>query len=369
MYDIRTGNQIPPGTTMYIQSGDPSDFDGYLIAAAGATVQKHTQDLEYVIAIPERRAWRDPAEPDTQRHDPDYSEKVLATSGSLVRHLCPNAVVVRGALNSRNIIPWKMMFNEPEKYGPIVEGMPSVDIGWESVEQLAQRILDPKLTSVVLDMNGSMGYLHRLVEVLGPEGEQVLGSKMRASKLPLIIMAGVQAEVVTQTLPLPGRDPRATKNAIYHPESVRVLLRLAEAHGVPLLFVTNNVCNKLLKFQDAAEVAERMALQGLLRRIGDVWFGLPHLQGKCVPFDWVAFSAMLLVGRRPGVMAVGRQELWVGREDPSVLVLRDTAQPESDVTASNLAGTERWGQVESVLDIDLPAMLALAQCAAREAAA
>lgn len=77
------------------------------------------------------------------------------------------------------------------------------------------------------------------------------------------------------------RDPRATKNAIYHPESVRVLLRLAEAHGVPLLFVTNNVCNKLLKFQDAAEVAERMALQGLLRRIGDVWFGLPHLQGGC----------------------------------------------------------------------------------------
>lgn len=28
---------------------------------------------------------------------------------------------LRGALNSRNIIPWKMMFNEPEKYGPIVE--------------------------------------------------------------------------------------------------------------------------------------------------------------------------------------------------------------------------------------------------------
>ncbi len=49
--------------------------------------------------------------------------------------------------------------------------------------------------------------------------------------------------------------------------------------------------------------------------------------------------------------------------------LPPAAQPESDVTASNLAGTERWGQVESVLDIDLPAMLTLAQCAAREAAA
>ncbi len=32
-----------------------------------------------------------------------------------------------------------------------------------------------QLTSVVLDMNGSMGYLHHLVEVLGPEGEQVGG--------------------------------------------------------------------------------------------------------------------------------------------------------------------------------------------------
>ncbi len=53
---------------------------------------------------------------------------------------------------------------------------------------------------------------------------------------------------------------------------------------------------------------------------------LPLASGKCVPFDWVAFSAMLLVGRRPGVMAVGRQELWVGREDPSVLVLRDTGE-------------------------------------------
>ena len=34
---------------------------------------------------------------------------------------------------------------------------------------------------------------------------QVLGAKLKASGLPLILMAGIQAEVVAQTLKLPGR--------------------------------------------------------------------------------------------------------------------------------------------------------------------
>jgi len=34
---------------------------------------------------------------------------------------------------------------------------------------------------------------------------QVLGKKMKASGLPLIMMAGIQAEVMAQTLKLPGR--------------------------------------------------------------------------------------------------------------------------------------------------------------------
>ncbi len=33
----------------------------------------------------------------------------------------------------------------------------------------------------------------------------MLGRKMKASGLPVFVMAGVQAEVVTQTLKLPGR--------------------------------------------------------------------------------------------------------------------------------------------------------------------
>ena len=46
-----------------------------------------------------------------------------------------------------------------------------------------------------------------------------------------------------------------------------------------------------------------------------------------MPFDWVAFSAMLIYGREPSVsMTVVRQELWVGKEDPSVMVLRDASE-------------------------------------------
>ncbi|KXZ51930.1 hypothetical protein GPECTOR_11g56 [Gonium pectorale] len=363
LFDLRRGAAIPQGACMYIQSGDTSDFDGYLIAAAGSVLEAQTPQFDYVIAVPERRAWRDKDEPDTMKHDAGFSEEVLATAGTLLRHLCPKAILVKGPLNQRNIIPWHMMFNEPYEYGPLIKDMPPVDPGWTSLEQLAERICSPELHSVILDMNGSMGYLDKLVELLGPKGEQTLGAKMKASGLPLVIMAGVQAEVKAQTLPLPGRDPRATKNAIYYPAAVRVLLRLAAAHGVPLLFVTNNVCNKLLKFNDGAEVAAKLGLGGLLRRIGDTWFSLPYLAGKCVPFDWVAFAAMLLYGRRSAAMTVGKQELWVGREDPSVLLLRDTSQPSSEVVEANLEGTDMWGMVESVLHINADAMLGLAKYA------
>ncbi|GIL84720.1 hypothetical protein Vretifemale_13344 [Volvox reticuliferus] len=221
----------------------------------------------------------------------------------------------------------------------------------------------------MLDMNGSVGYLDSLVKMLDRDGEQVLGNKLRASRLPIVIMAGVQAEVVPQTLPLPGRDPRSTSNAIYHADGVRVLLRLAKQYSVPLLFVTNNVCNQLLKFQDAGEVLEQLlglreGEGGLLRKISDTWFGMAHLKGKCVPFDWVAFAAMLLYNRAPTAMKVVQQELWVASKDPSVLVLRDTSnQTQSDVVMKNLEGTELYGMVSTVSYIDHAVMLALAKYA------
>ncbi|GLC37724.1 hypothetical protein PLESTM_000640600 [Pleodorina starrii] len=371
LFNLRERGVIPAGNAIYVQSGDSSDFDGYLIAAAGDVLQRQTPNLNFAVVVPERRAWRDKDEPDTTKHDPANGEEVLATAGAVLRHLCPRTALVRGPLNQRNLVPWRMSFNEHEKYGPLLQGLPPVDTQWTQLRELADRVLNPEVTSVLLDMNGSIGYLDSLVKALGPEGEEVLGRKMKAAGLPVVLMAGVQAELAPQTLPLPGRDPRATANAIYHPDGVRVLLRLAKEHDVPLLFVTNNACNRLLRFGDAGEVAAGLGLVagGLLRRISDTWFGLPHLQGKCVPFDWVAFTAMLLYGREPSAMKLVRQELWVGANDSSVLVLRDTSQPQGDIVAKNLEGTELYGIVESVYDIDHAAMLALARHAAANAAA
>lgn len=52
------------------------------------------------------------------------------------------------------------------------------------------------------------------------------------------------------------RDPRSTMNALYHAEAVQLMLDMALQHHIPLLFITNNVCNKLLRFEDAQEVGE-----------------------------------------------------------------------------------------------------------------
>ncbi len=54
----------------------------------------------------------------------------------------------------------------------------------------------------------------------------------------------------------------------------------------------------------------------------------PYMRaGKCVPFDWVCFSAMLLFGRAASsaggisLMTTERRELYVGEDDASILVL------------------------------------------------
>lgn len=45
-------------------------------------------------------------------------------------------------------------------------------------------------------------------------------------------------------------------NALYHAESSQLLLQMAVEHEVPLLFITNNVCNKLLRFENVTEIAQ-----------------------------------------------------------------------------------------------------------------
>jgi hypothetical protein len=65
-----------------------------------------------------------------------------------------------------------------------------------------------------------------------------------------------------------------------------------------------------------------MGMKGLLRALALAWYG-PHLKGKCVPFDWVSFLAMLLQHRYPQLLKTEKRQLWVGEKDASVLVLVD----------------------------------------------
>lgn len=351
---------LPQGGCIYIQSGDPSDFDGYLIAKAGAEIARYTDKLEFVVVVPERRACKDRAELDTNKHEPEFSEHVMATAGKLVRALCPKATIIRGPLNQKNIIPLKFIFSEPEKYSPLLPPekpkpwvSAAVDVRWDTLKSLAERINSGSTTSVILDMHGAVGYLSDLIR-LCPD----LGRKVKRSGMPVVVMAGVLSEVPTTTLPVPGRDPRSTMNAIYY--TPVALLELAKKYNLPLLFVTNNTCTRMLKFEDAAEVVQNLGLQGLLRQLAEVWYG-PHLKGKCVPFDWVSLVALLLSNRWPELMKTERRQLYVGNDEASVLVLHDPALPATEVSTANLSNTYLWGEVDSVVEVNHEAMLALAQ--------
>lgn len=354
--NLRYRAVIPEGKCLYIQSGDPGDFDGYLIGVAGAELERSTKDFIFALVVPERRACPDRAESDVNKHDDTFSEQVMRISGMLFRSLCPSACIVRGPLNKRNVIPLKFIFSEPDKYGPLVEEDESTGpISWRSVADLAALVNSPDVTSVIIDMHGSVGYLQLLMG-LCPN----LGAKLKASGMPVVIMAGILAESESATLRLPGRDPRSTMNALYHPDAVKLLLAEASKHGVPLLFVTNNVCNQMLRFDDADLLSDAMQLQGLMKHLADAWYG-PHLKGKCVPFDWVSFTAMILHNRFPSLLQLEHRELWVGINDASILVLKSPELGMTPTIATNLEGTKFWGKVESVIAVEREAMLELAR--------
>jgi hypothetical protein len=103
-----------------------------------------------------------------------------------------------------------------------------------------------------------------------------------------------------------------------------------------------------------------MKLEGILKKIALAWYG-PHLAGKCVPFDWVSFTAMLIYKRYPGLLTLETCELWVGEQDASVLVLKKPGSKESPAMRNNMQGTQLWGKVESLVGIDREAMLQLAR--------
>ena len=50
--DLRsTSPVLPDGKCVYIQAGDPSDFDGYYVAFAGMELERHTADLEFALVV------------------------------------------------------------------------------------------------------------------------------------------------------------------------------------------------------------------------------------------------------------------------------------------------------------------------------
>lgn len=346
------GTPLPAGKCVYIQSGDSSDFDGYLIAKAGELIAQDTADFETVIVVPERRACPDRAETDTNKHVQAYSEVVLATAEKLVRAICPSVTIIRGPLNEKNVIPLRFVFSEPEQYSPLLP-INSAEVQLDTIPNLARRINSDSTTSVIIDMHGAVGYLDELVRLC-----PTLGPKIKNSGLPLVVMAGVLAEEKARTLSVPGRDPRSTMNAIYY--SPQTLLDLAKTDDLPLMFVTNNMCARMFNFHDAKEVVQGLGLQGLLRQMAEVWYG-PHLTGKCVPFDWVSMAALLLVNRWPHLVTIEKRELYVGTDEPSVLVLRSPTLPIDDITKLNLDGTYLWGVVDSVVDVNLDSMITLAK--------
>ena len=52
LLNLRAGRPLlPEGKCLYIQAGDPSDFDGYLIGYAGMELERHTSDFEFALVV------------------------------------------------------------------------------------------------------------------------------------------------------------------------------------------------------------------------------------------------------------------------------------------------------------------------------
>jgi len=188
--DERFAKHLPKGKCVYIQSGDPSDFDGYLIARAGEILSRTTKDLVFVVVVPEERAEdRNEAELD------ERAEVSMDICGRMLRHLCPGARVVRGPLNQRNIFA---LMNSPEKYQPAVSTVSNGDdfkVNWTSVKDLVAIVNDPAVTSVMLDLMGSSGFMRPLLANC-PD----LPKKVINSNFPIPLMCGILAELTPQTL-------------------------------------------------------------------------------------------------------------------------------------------------------------------------
>eukprot|EP00951_Prasinocladus_malaysianus_P019195 scaffold155048_cov49-Prasinocladus_malaysianus.AAC.2 len=103
---------------------------------------------------------------------------------------------------------------------------------------------------------GSSGFMEALIA-----GCPNLAQKVINSNYPIPFMGGVLAEHKPQTIKVPGRDPRAGMNCIYH--KPQELLQLVKVHRVPVLFVSNNCTRDILKFEDDVELVRELGLTGI----------------------------------------------------------------------------------------------------------
>ena len=430
-------------TLLYVMTGDTSDVDGYAIASRLPDLRRRLLArgvrLRVAIVVPQRIACKRKESQDVMEHDEEHAKDIARQCGRIFAFLAGVVVgvdgvdgvdedifIVDGGKNHKNIFPAAKQFDELTHFVGRVQTLLSEAAARTSrsyltereprpLSYLAEQIRSPGTQMVIMDGNGSLGFMTRLQVELEQQGMSELGAKMKASGVPMPVMAGVLAEVTPKTLPMPGRDPRATMNAIYSPQGFRVLVELARDHDVPLLFVTNNACVSTLKFERWQDILEYMGLhmpsrtttrtttltttltteeeegeldgeldgddddalrKRVLAELAEAWYGQAFLSGHYVLYDVLCFCAMVksIDDRFPlsGSNAESNTDfrthvrtLYMGSpskgisSDVLVLLLENDVEEGTslgEAEVKNLDGTERMGKVQCLDPMDREAV-------------
>lgn len=321
LLNLRNGSTLPPGRCVYVQSGDSTDFDGYLCAAIAQQFAKLTPDLVAAIVVPRRRATPDRTAK-RNVHDDNFSGECMKVAYALIRGVAPDARIFEGPLNEENFIPNKFIAHERKKYARTLAmlglGADAAFNGfedkYEDLDALVALIDDDETTSVVFDNIGACGFFQPLME-----RSRTLLAKMKASGQPVCTMNGILAEEEIKTLSVPGRDRRATMNNLYaNPAS---FMNAVQEAGIPLVYSTNTATTAAACYEDDDALVGALGLRGILAQMARDWYG-GHLKGKYVPFDWITLLSRIAYGRDDNTIVVLEQrELRTGLKNKAVQVL------------------------------------------------
>lgn len=178
LLNLRNGSTLPPGRCVYVQSGDSTDFDGYLCAAIAQQFAKLTPDLVAAIVVPRRRATPDRTAK-RNVHDDNFSGECMKVAYALIRGVAPDARIFEGPLNEENFIPNKFIAHERKKYARTLAmlglGADAAFNGfedkYEDLDALVALIDDDETTSVVFDNIGACGFFQPLMERTCPSSD------------------------------------------------------------------------------------------------------------------------------------------------------------------------------------------------------